>query len=326
MPSDHRKSPSFAFAISVNGSVKTLTELPISGESYGAAFVWTHIHARQEGAKEWLLEEAKLDSTIVEAMLAEESRPRAVIKDNGAMVILRAINLHEGEAPEEMISLRIWIDTHRAISTQLRDIEDIREIQVSIERGESPTSPIELLKSITSRIFARIEPFLEELEDDIAAVEEQVASGADLDLCDRMYPSRRQVAVFRRHISPQKAVLQKLHEYPSSCMCEADQQHFGEELDRVTRYVEELDELAARTQILTEEVRNIHAVKLNSLAYVFSIVATIFLPLGFLTGLLGVNVGGIPGDDSSYAFWIFTAVCVGLVGIQVVIFRRLKWF
>ena len=109
-------------------------------------------------------------------------------------------------------------------------------------------------------------------------------------------------------------------------LCSEDQQHFGEELDRVTRYVEELEELATRMQILNEEVRNVHADKLNNLAYVFSVVATIFLPLGFLTGLLGINIGGIPGVEHPYAFWIFTALCVVLGGGLIVVFKKLRWF
>jgi zinc transporter len=317
---------SFAFAISADGTATELTELPTSGSSPDAAFVWTHLHVQQEGAGVWLANEAKLDLTVVEAMMADDTRPRALIRADGVMLIFRAMNLHEGESPEEMISLRMWIDEHRVITTRLRDIKAVEEIQAAISQGQPPTSPAELLKAITSRMFARMEPFLEDLEDSIAAVEEQIASGSELDLGDRMPPMRRQVAIFRRYITPQKTVLQRLHEHPMSCLCSEDQQHFGEELDRVTRYVEELDELSARTQILTEEVRNIQAERLNRLAYIFSVVATIFLPLGFLTGLLGVNLGGIPASDNPYAFWIFTVLCAALVGVQVVFFRKLKWF
>jgi zinc transporter len=79
-------------------------------------------------------------------------------------------------------------------------------------------------------------------------------------------------------------------------------------------------------QILNEEVRNAHAERLNSLAYVFSVVATIFLPLSFLTGLLGINVGGIPGVAHPYAFWTFAALCIVLAGVQMFVFKRLKWF
>lgn len=44
--------------------------------------------------------------------------------------------------------------------------------------------------------------------------------------------------------------------------------------------------------------------------YVLSVVAAIFLPLGFVTGLLGINVGGIPGTEWP---WSFTVVCVALL-------------
>ena len=60
--------------------------------------------------------------------------------------------------------------------------------------------------------------------------------------------------------------------------------------------------------------------------YILSVIAAIFLPLGFLTGLLGINVGGIPGDQSPYAFAIFCGILSVLVILQILIFRKLKWF
>ena len=56
-----------------------------------------------------------------------------------------------------------------------------------------------------------------------------------------------------------------------------------------------------------------------------TIVAGIFLPLGFLTGLLGINVGGMPGMDDPHAFWFVVAGCVLLMVGLVAVFRRLRW-
>lgn len=52
----------------------------------------------------------------------------------------------------------------------------------------------------------------------------------------------------------------------------------------------------------------------------------IFLPLGFLTGLFGMNIGGVPGVENSHAFVIFWAILVGVVVMQVIVFKKLKWF
>ena len=57
---------------------------------------------------------------------------------------------------------------------------------------------------------------------------------------------------------------------------------------------------------------------------ILAVVAAVFLPLGLLTGLLGINVGGIPGAQTDWAFW---AVC-GLLGVATVfnlwLYRRMK--
>ena len=262
---DMQQSNSFcAFAIASDGSAQCLEELPGFDAVSEFAYVWTHLHFQQEGAREWLEDEAKLDSIVVKALTAEDTRPRALIKDNGVMIILRAMNLRAGEDPEDMVSLRMWIDERRVITTRNRDIKAIEEIQASMEQGEPPISPAEFLISVTSRLFARMEPFLDELEDSIGQAEERMVSGEASRVADGMFTIRKRVAIFRRYVTPQKAVLNKLHERAIPWLKREHQQHLGEELDRVTRYVEELEELANRTQILNEELRNVHAERLNN--------------------------------------------------------------
>jgi zinc transporter len=78
--------------------------------------------------------------------------------------------------------------------------------------------------------------------------------------------------------------------------------------------------------VVKDELTNALADRLNRNTYVLSVIAAIFLPLGFLTGLMGINLGGIPGAASANAFWIFSAILVVLVVAQVVIFRMLRWF
>tara|TARA_B100001093_G_C25913356_1_gene629534 strand:+ start:42 stop:272 length:231 start_codon:yes stop_codon:yes gene_type:complete len=56
---------------------------------------------------------------------------------------------------------------------------------------------------------------------------------------------------------------------------------------------------------------------LSTSMYRLSIIATIFLPLTFITGLLGINVGGIPGAEDKSAFWL---VCILLIGLAVLTF------
>ena len=56
-----------------------------------------------------------------------------------------------------------------------------------------------------------------------------------------------------------------------------------------------------------------------------SIVAAIFLPLSFVTGLLGMNVAGLPGVENPHGFLLSAIVMIGLGIGLVAFFRWKKW-
>ena len=99
-----------------------------------------------------------------------------------------------------------------------------------------------------------------------------------------------------------------------------------EEFDRLTRFVEDLDAARERAGVVHETLVSRIAEQTNSRMYVLSIIAAIFLPLSFATGLLGINVGGIPGADSALGFptvvLLMIFIAAGLWGF----FRWRRWF
>lgn len=293
-----------------------------SDESYS----WLHMHALHAGTRNFLENDTDLEPIIIDAMLVEETRPRALVKDDGMLIILRAINFDEGAEPEDMISIRLWIDEKKVISTRCRDIRAIGDIIGLIENDKAPISPGDFLITITDRLFERMEPFFADLEDRISKAEELLARNREDEIADDAALVRKRTAIFTRFVTPQKAVLEALLKAKFEWFEEEHREHLVESLDRVTRYVEELQELRERSQILNDELNSAHGRRLNDITYIFSVAATVFLPLSFLTGLMGVNVGGMPGVESGKAFWSFTGLCVLIIVGQVFVFKKLKWF
>jgi zinc transporter len=80
-----------------------------------------------------------------------------------------------------------------------------------------------------------------------------------------------------------------------------------------------------RAVVVQEELLGRLSEKMNSTMYILSIVAAIFMPLGFLTGLLGVNVAGIPGTEYTGSFVIFCLILILMVVFQVWLFKYKKW-
>ena len=315
-----------AYRIESDGHSKRLKrDEPVDLSQHVDGFTWLHMCAFNPASRDFTENHAGLDPIIVDAMLAQETRPRALVKDDGVLVILRAMNLHDGEDPEDMISIRIWLDGNKIITTRRRDIKAIDDIVAFFQNGQGPTNPGDFLTMITDRVFERMEPFSIDLEDRISKAEELLASDDD-DVADDASMVRKRTAIFTRYVTPQKKVLETLLSVDCGWLTDEHKEHLTESLDRVTRYVEELHELRERSQILNDELNNAHGRRLNDITYIFSVAATVFLPLSFLTGLLGVNVGGIPGIDNVNGFWVFTGLCIAIIIAQVALFKKLKWF
>ena len=93
----------------------------------------------------------------------------------------------------------------------------------------------------------------------------------------------------------------------------------------MVRYIEDLDSSRERASVAQEELMSRLSENMEKRMYALSLVATVFLPLGFMTGLLGVNVGGIPGAENKMGFLIVCFVLAGTAGIQFWIFKIKKW-
>ena len=72
--------------------------------------LWVHLDRDASDSRRWLQDQSGLDPLIVESLLAESTRPRCVQVNGGVMLFLRGVNLNPGADPEDMVSIRLWID------------------------------------------------------------------------------------------------------------------------------------------------------------------------------------------------------------------------
>ena len=70
----------------------------------------------------------------------------------------------------------------------------------------------------------------------------------------------------------------------------------------MTRFIEDLDSARDRAAVTQEELQTRLSDQMNKTMYLLTVVATLLLPASLLTGLLGINVGGVPGVESNWAF------------------------
>ncbi|HSH09857.1 MAG TPA: zinc transporter ZntB, partial [Oceanipulchritudo sp.] len=288
--------------------------------------LWVHLDRTKPDAQRWLRKRSGLDPVICDALLAEETRPRGLTVGEGLLVNLRGVNLNPGEEPDDMISVHIWVDADRIITLRAPRLLAVSDVREQLNAGAGPKSPGGIMVAIAERLTERIAPVLMNLDELVDAVEEQVIDKPDSSLRRNLSNIRRQAITLRRYIAPQREAITHLQNSQTALLSQRNILRLRECSDRTTRYVEDLDTIRERAAVVHEEIAGRTSEQMNRTMYALSLVAGIFLPLGFVTGLLGINVGGMPGVESPIAFSIVCLALVGLAGTSYYIFRRMKFF
>ena len=317
----------FAYQFDGQGGGEALATAQLSERQSHGGVIWVHLDAAHAAARDWLQNQfPELDPLIHDALLADETRPRLTPYGNGALLILRGVNLNEDAAPEDMVSIRLWVEQRLIITVRKRQLKAIRDIETKLRQGAGPCDSGDLVTMLVARLFERMAPVFAALDEVIDKVEEDLLDHAHPSLRDVIVQARKRAIIFKRYITPQRDAIMGLRHAEFSWLEEPHKRHLLESYNHITRYSEDLDAIRERAQIIKDELQNILSDRLNRNMYVLSVVAAIFLPLGFLTGLLGVNIGGIPGQDVASAFMIFCALLAIAVLMQIALFKWLKWF
>ena len=138
---------------------------------------WAHIDYSSEQARSWLAA-CGLEPFVIDTLIRNESRPNMVAVDDGLLIVLRGINRNAGADPEDMVSLRIWIEGDRMISVRQRQVIAARESVCRVgERETVPKDLAELLTRLIEHLADGIAVFVDDIEERMEKHEADVETG-----------------------------------------------------------------------------------------------------------------------------------------------------
>lgn len=289
--------------------------------------LWLHLDYGAEDAQKWLGLASGLDPITREALLEKDPRPRALAHDGEKLLlILRGVNRDRDAQPENLVSLRIWLEPRRILTMRHRTGGVVKRIADGLAAGTGPRTVGDFLAALVESTLAPVVGLVDNIDDAVATCEDAVLGEHDDQLRARIADLRRSRMPVRRFVGTQREALVKLPGLDVPWLDEEDRARLREAADRQTRTMEELDAARERAAVTHEELQSRLGDVTNTRLYVLSIITAVFLPLGFVTSLLGVNVGGVPAQDVAWAFW---ALC-GMFGVGVLVqlwfFKRRGWF
>ncbi|SDR85652.1 zinc transporter ZntB [Pseudomonas oryzae] len=289
--------------------------------------LWLHWDRSVPPARQWLRELSGLNAFACDLLLEEATRPRLVsLGKDRLLLFLRGVNLNPGADPEDMVALRIYADERRVISLRMRPVRAAGALCEAFERGEGPKTASELVLFLADALTDGVDRLVAELAEQIDEQEEL------LDLSEKRTPSRqlllamrRRAASLRRYLAPQREIYAQLGRSPLPWFAGDDTDYWNELFNRLTRNLEELDLARERISLLQEAEHRRITERMNRTMYMLAIITGFFMPMSFVTGLLGINLGGIPGAEHPYGFALACLLMGAIALFQWWLFRRLRW-
>jgi len=311
----------FAWTLDGKGGVKPLDNNDIIDNEHPC---WLHLNYTHPESAEWLATTPLLPNTIRDALAGESTRPRVSRLGDGTLITLRCINGSTDERPDQLVAMRFYMDERLIVSTRQRKVLALDDVVQDLNDGTGPTDVGGWLVDVCDALTDHASEFIEELHDKIIDLEDS--------LMDQQVPPRgflallrKQLIVMRRYMAPQRDVYSRLASERLPWMTDDHRRRMQDIADRLGRGLDEIDACISRTAIMADEISQVMQESLARRSYTMSLMAMVFLPSTFLTGLFGVNLGGIPGGDWRLGFSLFCVMLVVLIGGVTWWLHRSKW-
>lgn len=285
--------------------------LPIFADSIGTQSTpfWLHLNHNHQTSADWLAQTPLVPDSVRDALTGQSSRPRITRLGDGTFITLRSINFDNDKLPNPLVTLCIYLTDKLIISTRDLPVISVDQMDDDLKVGVGPTSSGDWLVKLADNLTDQASEFIDDLHDQIIELEDALIEG-QIPESGKMALIRKQLIILRRYLLPQRDVFSRLAIDKLAWMADDDRHRMQDIADRLGRGLDDLDASIARTTVLSDEVSNLMSAATNRRTYTMSVLALLFLPASFLTGLFGVNLGGMPATQDKWAFASFCGILI----------------
>lgn len=284
---------------------------------------WLHFNLADVRARRWLEEESGLGSAVVEALL--ESDPRVHVQRLGTGLCAVLADLHHDfdRNPEGIGQLRIFVEGQRMISFRRHRLRTVDQIRRDLASGAlAPRTVSELFAVLLERLGASFGDVVTKLADTIDDAEDEILAGRYQTQGKVLGSVRRNLARPRRHLNANRMALGPLRGHLPDVL-DADPSDIRQAIERMDTISQDMELVQERTRLLQEEIAARQGEATNRNLFLLSTVSAALLPITLITGIFGMNVGGLPGVNHPHGFrWVMVSILVTVSVALALLFRR----
>jgi magnesium transporter len=294
-------------------------------------FVWFDLAEPTQADLALLQEEFALHPTAIEDAALVHERPKIESYGDYWLVVLHASTLDES-AKLVLHEIAIFVGKNFVVTIRAHPLYPLDEIERRwLSKGTLPHTSTTLLYVILDVVVDGYHPVASEYDERLVALENRVLGR------ERRHPEHvlREVLGFKRDlvglrhaVAPVRDILGPLLRGELAPLDPGVVAYFRDVYDHALRVTDQIDSIRDLLNSTLDIHLSSEAHRQGEVSKQLTIIATIFLPLTYITGFFGQNFGWMVGhiDKASHFFWIGVGSQAGALVLLLFYFRRKGWF
>src|SRR6266568_2042604 len=286
------------------------------------SLVWLDIEGGPGEYTDMLSRVFKLSHITIKTIQEERERAKFFEGNDYFYVVLHGLAFDSKTEEADTPKLDIVFAQNYVVTAHRSPLDWLDSLRKAItsEEGEENI----MARGMASLLYA----MLDALDDLIDELEDVTVNAAQQGVQLRLFRIKRAMAQMRRVISPQIEVANSLVSRTGSVIPAKVEPYFADVHDHLVRAFEILDSYRDLMSGLLDVYLTTVSNRLNQVMKQLTIIATIFMPITFITGVFGQNFAHSPQveHDGGYNFWIVLAFMAAITITQIWYFRKRGWF
>jgi magnesium transporter len=253
-------------------------------------------------------------------------RPKLEDYDNFVFLVLY------GHAPDEdlLVEVHLYVTDGFLVTIRLDESPALDELHETYTHRQVREDSVAMVHRVADGLVDSFFPALSQFEDRLELIEDALVDAPKSEHLKDVFAMRRRLAGLRRVLGPQRDLMGRLATGTAALpgMTPEDERYFRDVFDHLLRLSELIE---ATREVMTSAIDvylSASSNRTNAVMKQLAVIATIFLPLTFVTGVFGQNFGWmVEHVDTGQAF-LLLGVGSQLVAIALLIvyFKRRGWF
>lgn len=286
--------------------------------------VWLHFDQADPEAQAWIGACERLPGAAKAVLLGADSHMRMEPAGDGLAGVVGDLHHEFARRSDHLDVLRLYLDNRCLISARREPLTAIDKLRRSIGEGLAMERPIRLVAQFLHHVTDTLGDIMLELGDTLDALEDGVISGRADCGPEALNRVRRVAARLRRHMVPQQHALLGLLGRLPEWIEESEASLLRGAIERLSALGHDLDLIQERSRLVQEQ-RAARLMELtNRNLYILSIATVVALPPTLITGVFGMNLGGVPAQQDHLGFYYGLAFMAATVGATLLLLKRAR--